>query len=50
MNLQVQKEFGANVISIGYVGELGRHAESTAPRKPAYRTFPIGTPPLTLGG
>jgi hypothetical protein len=24
-NLQVQKEFGGNVIEIGYVGELGRH-------------------------
>jgi hypothetical protein len=24
-NLQLQKQFGANVVSVGYVGELGRH-------------------------
>jgi hypothetical protein len=24
-NLQLQKEFGANVVTVGYVGELGRH-------------------------
>jgi hypothetical protein len=24
-NLQVQKEFGGNVVEVGYVGELGRH-------------------------
>jgi hypothetical protein len=25
-NLQVQKEFGGNVVTLGYVGQLGRHA------------------------
>ena len=24
-NLQLQKQFGANVVTVGYVGELGRH-------------------------
>jgi len=28
-NLQVQKEFSGNVVSVGYVGELGRHQGST---------------------
>ena len=51
MNLQVQKEFGANVISIGYVGELGRHAEvNGAPENQPTEPSLSGTPPLTLGG
>ena len=28
-NLQLQKQFGANVVTIGYVGELGRHLGMT---------------------
>ncbi len=28
-NLQVQKQFGENVLSVGYVGELGRHTGLT---------------------
>jgi hypothetical protein len=51
MNLQVQKEFGANVISVGYVGELGRHAEvNGAPENQPTEPSLSGTPPLTLGG
>ncbi len=26
-NLTVQKQFGANVFSVGYVGEVGRHLQ-----------------------
>jgi len=51
MNLQIQKEFGANVISVGYVGELGRHAEvNGAPENQPTEPSLSGTPPLTLGG
>jgi hypothetical protein len=51
MNLQLQKQFGANVINIGYVGELGRHAEvRNLPENQATNPSLLSTPPLTLGG
>ena len=50
-NLQLQKEFGGNVVSVGYVGELGRHAEiNGAPENQPTNPLLAGTPPLTLGG
>jgi hypothetical protein len=50
-NLQLQKQFGANVINIGYVGELGRHAEiNGAPENQPTNPTLAATPPLTLGG
>jgi hypothetical protein len=50
-NLQVQKQFGANVISVGYVGELGRHAEiNGSPENQPTNPFYAAAPPLTLGG
>jgi hypothetical protein len=50
-NLGVQKQFGANVINVAYVGELGRHAEiNGAPQNQPTEPSLAGTPPLTLGG
>lgn len=55
-NLQVQKQFGANVLSVGYVGELGRHAEinglsENQPTQPTIAGNPAAAlPPLTVGG
>ncbi|HTZ47990.1 MAG TPA: carboxypeptidase regulatory-like domain-containing protein, partial [Verrucomicrobiae bacterium] len=63
-NLQVQKQFGANVLSVGYVGELGRHAEinglsENQPTEPSVINPATGLPvnpavataqPLTQGG
>lgn len=50
-NLGLQKQFGANVIDIGYVGELGRHAEvNGAPENQPTNPTLATTPPLTLGG
>jgi hypothetical protein len=50
-NLGIQKQFGANVIDIGYVGELGRHAEvNGAPENQPTNPTLASTPPLTLGG
>lgn len=50
-NLGLQKQFGANVIDIGYVGELGRHAEiNGAPENQPTNPTLVATPPLTLGG
>jgi hypothetical protein len=63
-NLQVQKQFGANVLSVGYVGELGRHAEinglnENQPTQPIVidpnTNQPVNpaaatAPPLTVGG
>lgn len=50
-NLGIQKQFGANVIDIGYVGELGRHAEvNGAPENQPTNPTLAATPPLTLGG
>jgi hypothetical protein len=50
-NLQLQKQFGANVVTIGYVGELGRHAEINGlPENQPTEPSLAATPPLTLGG
>lgn len=50
-NLQLQKQFGANVVTIGYVGELGRHAEvRNLPQNQPTNPSLASTPPLTLGG
>jgi hypothetical protein len=50
-NLQLQKQFGANVVTIGYVGELGRHAEvRNLPQNQVTNPGLSSTPPLTLGG
>jgi carboxypeptidase family protein len=50
-NLGLQKQFGANVINIGYVGELGRHVEvNGAPENQPTNPGLAATPPLTLGG
>lgn len=65
-NLQMQKQFGANVLSVGYVGELGRHAEinglpennptqpdiqlGTAPNVTHVNSPAAYAPPLTQGG
>lgn len=50
-NLQLQKQFGANVINIGYVGELARHAEvRNLPENQPTEPSMAGTPPLTVGG
>jgi hypothetical protein len=50
-NLQLQKQFGANVVNIGYVGELGRHAEvRNLPENQPTNPGLASTPPLTLGG
>ncbi|HKV48450.1 MAG TPA: carboxypeptidase regulatory-like domain-containing protein [Candidatus Acidoferrales bacterium] len=57
-NMQLQKQFGANVFSIGYVGELGRHAEingfqqnqPTQPQIAGQPPNPAALPPLTVGG
>jgi len=57
-NLQVQKQFGSNVLSVGYVGELGRHAEinglpenqPTQPQITGQPVDPAALPPLTIGG
>ena len=50
-NLQLQKQFGANVVTIGYVGELGRHAEvRNLPQNQVTNPTLATTPPLTVGG
>lgn len=50
-NLGIQKQFGANVLDIGYVGELGRHVEvNGAPENQPTNPTLAATPPLTLGG
>jgi Carboxypeptidase regulatory-like domain len=50
-NLGLQKQFGANVVNIGYVGELGRHVEvNGAPENQPTEPSLAATPPLTLGG
>ena len=50
-NLGLQKQFGANVVNIGYVGELGRHVEvNGAPENQPTQPSLAATPPLTLGG
>ena len=50
-NLQLQKQFGANVVQIGYVGELGRHAEvRNLPQNQVTEPSLSSTPPLTVGG
>jgi len=65
-NMQLQKQFGANVLSVGYVGELGRHAEinglpenqptepdvvtGTAPNQVHVNPAAAYAPPLTQGG
>lgn len=50
-NLGLQKQFGANVVNIGYVGELGRHVEvNGAPENQPTNPTLAATPPLTLGG
>jgi hypothetical protein len=50
-NLQLQKQFGANVVTVGYVGELGRHAEvRNLPQNQPTNPSLASTPPLTLGG
>lgn len=53
-NLGVQKQFGANVISVGYVGEIGRHVEAfdTGENQnlAANPTETVTGLPLTVGG
>ncbi|HET7206337.1 MAG TPA: hypothetical protein VFI95_07130, partial [Terriglobales bacterium] len=50
-NLQLQKQFGANVVTVGYVGELGRHAEvRNLPQNQVTNPTLATTPPLTVGG
>ncbi len=50
-NLQMQKQFGANVVTAGYVGELGRHAEvRNLPENQVTNPLLASAPPLTVGG
>jgi hypothetical protein len=53
-NLQIQKQFGANVVTLGYVGEIGIHqpeenGTEVNQNQPANPTE-VATPPMTLGG
>lgn len=53
-NLAIQKQFGANVVSVGYVGQIGRHIEAfdTGENQnlAANPTENITGLPLTVGG
>jgi len=56
-NLELQKQFGANVVNVGYVGQIGRHVaplnSATNQNLPAnpYENQPGGvTLPMVMGG
>jgi hypothetical protein len=53
-NLELQKQFGSNVLSVGYVGEIGRHIEpfdtGVSQNLAANPSENITGLPLTVGG
>ena len=53
-NLEVQKQFGSNVLSVGYVGEIGRHIEpfdtGVSQNLAANPSENVTGLPLTVGG
>ena len=50
-NLELQKQLGANVVSVGYVGQIGRHIVSFGENQnAAANPTENAAPPLSVGG
>ena len=53
-HLEVQKELGRNVVTIGYVGQMGRHVpvvvDDINVQKPQYATYDTSNPSSTTAG